>query len=157
MKNIFILLFFSICFLVNAQDSFEVIEEKVNWEHSFESAKAIAKTENKTVLIFFTGSDWCGPCKNLVEDFFTSDKFKEIADKEFVLYEADFPRNKGLVSKSQKKDNSRLSNKYGINSYPTIVIIDEKEKVLGKMKGYNLMRETSYHYSFLDGVLKKVK
>ena len=48
------------------------------------------------MLIFFTGSDWCGPCKMLVEDFFESDKFKEIAEKEFVLYEADFPRNKGF-------------------------------------------------------------
>ena len=43
-----------------------------------------------------------------------------------------FQEIKDLVSKSQKKDNSKLKNKYGINSYPTIVIIDENEKVLGK-------------------------
>lgn len=155
MKNLIVFLFFASSLLVQAQDSHDGVVDEVNWEHSYEKAKSIAKKENKQLLIFFTGSDWCGPCKNLVADFFKSEKFNGIAANEFILYEADFPRNKNLVSKSQKKDNSRLSNKYSVNSYPTIVIIDQKEKLLGKMKGYNLMRETSYHYSFLDGVLKK--
>lgn len=142
---------------MKAQDSYETIKENIKWEHNYETAKSIAEKENKQLLIFFTGSDWCGPCKKLVADFFESDKFRAIAEKEFVLYEADFPRNRNLVSKSQKKDNSRLSNKYRVSSYPTVVIADENEKLLGKMKGYNLMRETSYHYSFLDEVLKKNK
>jgi len=157
MKNFIIFLFFTTSLFVNAQDSFEPIEEKVSWEQSYESAKSISKAENKPILIFFTGSDWCGPCKKLVSDFFESDKFRGIAENEFVLYEADFPRNKSLVTKSQKKDNARLGSKYGVSSYPTLVVVNEKEKELGKIKGYNLMRETNYHFDFLDDVLNKIK
>ena len=91
----------------------------------------------------------------MVADFFESEKFKKIADAEFILYEADFPRNKDLVSDSQNKDNVLLKQKYKVSSFPTIIIIDVKGKVLGKKKGYNLMRDTSYHYSFIESVLKR--
>ncbi len=36
------------------------------WETDLEAAKARAEKENKTILINFTGSDWCGWCKCLV-------------------------------------------------------------------------------------------
>ena len=114
----------------------------------------IAEEEEKLVLIFFTGSDWCVPCKNLVADFFNTDNFSEMVKNNFVLYEADFPRNKNLVTASQRSDNYKLKSKYSVSSYPTIVIVNEKGEVLGKMKGYNSIRNTSYHYTFFDDILK---
>ena len=69
MMNLIVFLFFASSLLVQAQDSYEGVVDEVNWEHSYEKAKSIAKKENKQLLIFFTGSDWCGPCKNLVADF----------------------------------------------------------------------------------------
>jgi thioredoxin-related protein len=158
MKKIIVVCFLSLAVsgLLNAQESVELSHNRLNWQQSFEKAQELAKSNQKPILIFFTGSDWCSPCKMLVADFFESDKFKVLADKEFVLYEADTPRNRDLVTKSQKSDNRRLKNKYDISSYPTIIITDEKGKLLGKMKGYNLMRNTNYHYSFIDAVLKKV-
>lgn len=158
MKKILLICLFTVAIseFLNAQDSVEMSHNKLNWQKSFGKAKRIAKTNNKPLLIYFTGSDWCGPCKMQVADFFESDKFKEIADKEFVLYEADTPRNIDLVTESQKSDNNKLKNKYDIFSYPTIIIIDENGKFLGKIKGYNLMREVDYHYAFIDSVLKKI-
>jgi len=128
-----------------------------SWEQDFSKAKSLAKKTNKPILVFFTGSDWCGPCKMLNADIFEAEEFKNLSENEFVLYEADFPRNRNLVSKSQQNDNVVLKDKYGINSYPTIVIINEKGKEFGRMKGYNLMRDTSYHYSFFEDTLKKIK
>ena len=152
------------CFLVVttafygiAQTSIESSAINLKWEKTFKNAQKLAKSKNKPLLIFFTGSDWCGPCKMLTEDFFDSDKFRKIAESDFVLYEADYPRNHDLLTEIQIKDNSVLKAKYGVNSYPTIIILDSKGNEIGRKKSYNLMRDTSYHYQFLEEVLKKVK
>ncbi|MEX1383243.1 thioredoxin family protein [Lutibacter sp.] len=138
-----------------AQESVAINHNSANiWQQDFSKAEKLTKSADKPLLIFFTGSDWCGPCKMLVSDVFESDKFKEEVQNDFILYEADFPRNKDLVTNSQRSDNYKLKNKYNVSSYPTIVIVNEKGKALGKMKGYNLMRDTSYHYKFFDDILK---
>ena len=137
-----------------AQDSVAINHDSTTiWQQDFSKAEKLTKSTDKPLLIFFTGSDWCGPCKMLVSDVFESEKFNKEVQNDFILYEADFPRNKDLVTASQRSDNYKLKNKYNVSSYPTIVIVNGKEKVLGKMKGYNLMRDTSYHYSFFDDIL----
>lgn len=138
--------------LMKAQDN---VEHSVNWVKSYSKAKEVAKKENKALLIFFTGSDWCGPCKMLVADFFETEKFKKIADAGLILYEADSPRNKDLVSDSQREDNLKLSAKYKVSSFPTIIILNSKGKEIGRKKSYNFMRDPSYHFSFVEELLKK--
>ena len=138
-----------------AQDSVAINHDSTNiWQQDFSNAEKLTKSKDKPLLTFFTGSDWCGPCKMLVSDVFESEKFNKEVQNDFVLYEADFPRNKDLVTTSQRSDNYKLKNKYNVSSYPTIVIVNGKGKALGKMKGYNLMRDTSYHYTFFDDILK---
>jgi thioredoxin-related protein len=124
------------------------------WEENYLEAASIAKKEHKKLLIFFTGSDWCGPCKKLVADFFDSDGFKKIAEEDLVLYEADFPRNKSLVTNEQWESNNRLSSKFKVNSFPTVLILDEKEKKIGQRKGYN-MEDPSYYFKFVKRNIKK--
>ena len=141
---------------MTAQNSVESNIDELDWFQKFEKAEKFSKNKNKPMLIFFTGSDWCGPCKKLEKDFFSSSEFKTIADKEFVLYKADFPRNLDLVSDSQRESNIELKSKYKVSSYPTLVFVDNKGNILGSRKGYNLMRDTSYHFQLLKEVLNKI-
>lgn len=140
---------------VKAQNAVSLSEDNLKWEQKFKNAKELSKASKKPLLIFFTGSDWCGPCKMLVEDFFESERFKKLAEKDFILYEANYPRNLDLVTSSQKEDNLMLKKKYGINSYPTIIVVDGNEKILGIKKSYNLMRDASYHFDFVESLLNK--
>jgi thioredoxin-related protein len=142
----------SICFVGVSQNK---TVSKLNWIESFSDAKSIALKENKPMLILFTGSDWCKYCKNLTADFFNSDKFKEIAQTDFVLYKADFPRNKSLVTENQKRDNLELKDKFGVNLYPTIYITNSKGKSIDNIKGYSSARDTKYHYMFIESALNK--
>ena len=165
MKKIAFILFAFVFYTPSllAQDSYssniEEVQEnstRLKWISSYERATKIAKKQNKPLLIFFTGSDWCRPCQLLVEDFFGSDKFKKIADKNFVLYEANFPRRTDLISEEQKNNNVALSKKYNIRSYPTIIALDKNGNYLDKIKGYNFMfRDTDQHFNFINSVLKK--
>ncbi|HYK47976.1 MAG TPA: thioredoxin family protein, partial [Parafilimonas sp.] len=36
-----------------------------SWQTDFETAKTQARSENKLILLNFSGSDWCGPCIRL--------------------------------------------------------------------------------------------
>ncbi|WP_335967287.1 thioredoxin family protein [Galbibacter sp. PAP.153] len=56
--------FFSILFLAISLLQAET-SPSVNWLTDYPEAKAIAKQEKKNILMYFTGSDWCGPCKML--------------------------------------------------------------------------------------------
>ncbi len=122
----------------------------VAWQEDYQEALKKAAAEGKKVLIFFTGSDWCGPCKNLVTDLFEKEEFIALTEDKFVFYEANFPRwRKDLVSASQKKANEKLSSKFKVKSYPTVVIVDAKGKLKDSFKGYSLMRDTSTHYDLI--------
>jgi thioredoxin-related protein len=160
MNNFFFSFLLILIFITNgyAQDSVAINHNSTTiWEQNFSKAKKLTKLKDKPLLIFFTGSDWCGPCKKLVSDVFESDRFNTEVKNDFILYEADFPRNKDLITDSQRATNYNLKEKYGVSSYPTIVIVNEKGKELGRMKGYNLMRDVSYHYTFFDEMLKKIE
>ena len=145
---------FSLLFVVGFSSVLLAQKHDVKWQEDYDNAVKIAQKQDKPILIFFTGSDWCGPCKMLVKDIFETKRFEKLAKENFVIYEADFPRNKDLITLKQRKKNYYLSRMYDVNSYPTIVIIDKDGKELGRKRSYNLMRDTSYHYSFLKDILK---
>jgi len=93
------------------------------WTDDYAKAVEQAKTENKKLLLDFTGSDWCGYCKLLNKEVFSTAKFKDWAKQNAVLVEVDFPRMKHLSKKLQAQ-NDDLKGKYPFNGYPTIVILD---------------------------------
>ena len=65
----------------------------LDWQTNLEKAIAEAKTENKTVLVNFTGSDWCIWCKRLSSEVFQQKDFKNYAEKNLILVKLDFPKN----------------------------------------------------------------
>jgi len=105
------------------------------WQDNYEKALAQAKTENKSVLLDFTGSDWCGWCIKMVEETLSKPEFTDYAAKNLVLVEVDFP-NKKKLSDETKKQNEELKKKFGARGYPTFVLVDKDGKELGKQVGY---------------------
>ena len=102
------------------------------WLTDLPKAQAQAKKESKLVLLDFTGSDWCGWCIKLKGEVFDLKEFKDYADKNLVLVEVDFPRKKQL-SAEQKKANNALQEKYKIEGYPTIIVLNGDGKKAGEL------------------------
>jgi len=94
-----------------------------------------AAREDKLVLLDFTGSDWCGWCQALVADTFSKREFMDYARKNLVLVEVDFPMHKEQPA-ALKKANKALKKKYGVEGYPTVVIMKADGTVLWKQPGY---------------------
>ncbi len=97
-------------------------------------AEAKAKTENKLVMMDFTGSDWCYWCKKLDKEVFSTSEFTQYAEKNLVPVQVDFPHNKPQ-SAELKKANQELQKKYKIEGYPTVIVLDKDGKNLGEL-GY---------------------
>ncbi len=105
------------------------------WLTDLDAAKAQGVKENKPVLVDFTGSDWCPPCKALHKDVFEAAEFAEFASK-YVLVELDYPRTKPQSSELKAK-NREWQQKYAVNSFPTILLLDAKSgDVFGRVAGF---------------------
>ncbi len=104
------------------------------WMTNYQEALAKAKAENKQVFLDFTGSDWCGWCMKLNEEVFSTASFKRYADRNLILVEVDFPRNK-VQTDEIKKQNRELQDKFGIRGYPTIIILNSSGEKIGQL-GY---------------------
>jgi len=104
-------------------------KHKGGWLEDFESAKEIAASEDKPILMLFTGSDWCPYCVKLEKNVLKEKEFKSYADEELVLMMVDFPRRK-KQKRSLAEANKKLNQQYGIRGYPTLVLVDEKGKAL---------------------------
>jgi thioredoxin-related protein len=105
------------------------------WQTDYSAALAQAGKERKLVLLEFTGSDWCVWCMKLSKDIFSQAKFKEFAAKNLVLVELDFPARKALPD-ALKAQNDALASKFGVEGFPTLVLVDAAGKEVARHVGY---------------------
>ena len=109
-----------------------------DWSTDYAKALQTAKTQNKRVLLDFTGSDWCGPCIQFKKQVFSRPDFAAYAEKNLVLVEVDYPQRK-KQSAELVKQNERLAKQYGIEEkgYPTVVLLDPNGKIVRELTGYD--------------------
>ena len=105
------------------------------WLTDLDEAKKVATKENKKLLVDFTGSDWCGYCMKLHKEVFATEEFEKFA-KDFVLVELDFPKRKEQPA-AEKAKNQAAQKKYGVNGFPTVIIMNTSGKVLNRAEGYS--------------------
>ena len=107
------------------------------WVVDFEKAKAQAAKEGKSILMEFTGSDWCPPCKALHKNVLIKDVFKTEMPKSFVLLKLDSPRDKSKQTPEEIEQYKALSAKYGVKGVPTIFLADAKGRPYYETVGYS--------------------
>ena len=109
---------------------------ELQWLTDFKKAQEQAKATNKALLIQFTGSDWCPPCRMLQKQVLSAHEFEEYAAKNFILLEIDFPRAK-QQSAELVQQNQTLAQRFGIEGFPTIILLNVDGKKLGELVGYD--------------------
>jgi thioredoxin-related protein len=124
---------FLLCFIIFVSAGFASAE--VSWLTDYTEAKAKAKSDNKFVLLDFTGSDWCGYCKRMQAEIFSKPQFQDYAAKNLVLVELDFPRAKPQ-SDTVRKQNMKLASEYEIEGFPTLIVLSPEGKRVANFFGY---------------------
>jgi len=108
-----------------------------SWVTDYKKAQEDAKAGKKLMLLDFTGSDWCGWCMKLDKEVFSTPEFQNYASRNLILVKLDFPRRRPQTE-ALKKQNEQLAQKYGIQGFPTIIVLNgqgEKVGELGYMEG----------------------
>lgn len=104
------------------------------WNTDLEAAKKKALTQNKNILLVFSGSDWCPRCIELEKNIWQSAEFKAEADKNWVLLRADFLQKKGIPEPVNVNDMKMiLAERYNRNGFfPYIVLLDKHGRVIDR-------------------------
>ncbi len=110
-------------------------DSPIEWLEKMEPAFEKAKAEGKMVLVEFTGSDWCPPCRFLRGEVFPSKSFIDYAKDKFVFVELDFPHSKPQTEKTRQYNHAK-SELYKVSGFPTLLIFDaQTEKPVASIVG----------------------
>ena len=105
-----------------------------NWITDYKKAQEDAKAGKKLMLLEFTGSDWCGWCMKLDKEVFSTPEFQNYASRNLILVKVDFPRRRPQTE-ALKDQNEQLAQKYGIQGFPTIIVLNGQGEKVGEL-GY---------------------
>jgi len=107
------------------------------WLQDLEEAKRQAQATKRDIFITFNGSDWCNPCIRQAQEVFFHKSFRDQAEKTFVLMFIDQPNGATARAKVQSpRRNQEVASRYGVNSFPTLVLCDANGDAYATNSGY---------------------
>lgn len=112
------------------------------WITDYSAALQQAKSDKTKVFLFFTGSDWCGWCVRLKKEVLSQPEFLAYAQSKLVLVDIDFPK-RAPQPESLKQQNEQLAGQYGIEGFPTVVVLNSSGREIGRL-GYQQGGPSAY-------------
>jgi|LakMenEpi03Aug12_release.lakeMendotaPanAssembly.Ray.scaffolds.fasta_scaffold314811_2 thioredoxin-related protein len=89
--------------------------------------QAIAEGNKQSKPIFIYGyTDWCGYCKKMSKSTFMEKEVNDFMNENYISISSDMEKGEGLS----------IAAKYGINSYPSYVILDSNGEIFDQRGGY---------------------
>lgn len=131
-------------------------KELEGWTTDLDKALEQAKKENKSVLVEFTGVDWCPPCKVMRKEVFSKKEFVDGASKNFILVELDFPLEENATEEDKQtlEKHKPLAEKYKIDGFPTVVLLDSEGKEFSRFSAIEYPKTEAF-LKHLDDALEK--
>ncbi len=117
--------------IVSCTDGDDATDEAVTrgiefFQGTWDEALAKANKENKMVFLDAYAT-WCGPCKKMKRNVFTDTAVAAFFNKNFVNVAADMEKGEGVM----------LADKFGVDSYPTLLFTNGDGMQLGRESGYH--------------------
>jgi len=99
-------------------------EAALSWEHDWDAAFDKAKAQDKVVLASFQ-ADWCVWCRRLETTTYRDNEVASILGDRTVALSLDVDGN-----------GKKLSDTYGVDGLPTVVVFSADGRELGRIDGY---------------------
>ena len=98
------------------------------WHQELSSVQTQAKKTNKKVILGFE-TTWCGPCKMMDEWIWTDAKVIDRLASEYLGVKIDGDVKKNLVEK------------FGVEAYPTVIILDSNGREILRWTGFRSSKD----------------
>jgi thioredoxin 1 len=85
----------------------------------------LAKQTDRVIFVDAYAS-WCGPCKDIKARTFTNARVAAYFNAHFINVSIDMEKGEGL----------RLADQFAVDSYPTLLFIDDSGQILRKSEGF---------------------
>jgi protein disulfide-isomerase len=99
--------------------------QELKWQTDINKAIELSTKSKKPLMLFFTGSDWCGWCIKLQKEVFQKPEFVEWS-KNVILVELDYPR-KTQLEESLKQQNDQLQQIFQVQGFPTVWFVNPQK------------------------------
>lgn len=138
-------------------------EEKseAQWVADYEVATKLAGEQNRRILVLFTNSNTCAPCKILKKNVFEKQEFTDYANKNLILLMVDYApyhskeAKKELTEIEQEKKVPKDLWMKGRGPWPYLFVLSPTKEILYSGVASGEDRKTVEEYlKFLDGVKK---
>ena len=96
-----------------------------------------AAENGRRVVAVFSGSDWCGWCKELDKKILSKEAFLKVATNTYELVYIDNPMDTKVLSETGRKNNRRITEKYGVKGFPTVLVLAAKGAEVATVSGYD--------------------
>lgn len=106
-----------------------VAQGPAKWEHDYQAALKRAKAEKK-VIFMDLWAEWCGPCQYLQKNVFPSPEGQAALAK-VVPFSSLVQKRDG----TPLPEGTKLAEKFNLNAYPTLVILDADGKEIRRQVG----------------------
>ena len=103
-------------------------KKPVTFGHDFEAAESQAKEQQKPLFIDFE-TTWCGPCKQMDALVYTAQVVVDAAQGVISV----------KVDGDERKD---LAKRFGVNAYPTLILLSPEGGEIRRAVGYQSVQET---------------
>ena len=101
----------------------------ITWTENYNGGLEQAAAAKKPVFLLFTGSDWCPTCMELEKNILSSREFQDYAAAKLISIKVDFPRKRPQMP-IQSQINEELSQKFAVEGFPTMFLLDSKGRIL---------------------------
>ena len=120
---------------------------KIHWRTVEEVAALQEKEPRKVLMDVYTS--WCGPCKMMMKNTFSNSNVIQYVNEKFYAIKFDAESEAAVTFKGTTYTNEgydpnargrnsqhQFAQALGVNSYPTVIYMDEKMDIIAPIKGY---------------------
>lgn len=112
------------------------------WHRDYASAMNEARTENKKLLIVFTGTDWIEICGKFYDEILGDPAFIETVSGKFALLKLEYPKD-NVLPREEAAQKAVLREAYRVRGFPTVVLTDAAGRPFG-LNGYQPLAPKEY-------------
>lgn len=104
--------------------SITTLAAQVNWVPRLSEAKKLAAEGDKFIVVDVS-ADWCPPCQRMAREVYPDPQFQEFTRSQVFM----------LVDAYKDPEGQRLSNRFRVKSFPTILVLDAQGREIDRLTG----------------------